>query len=43
MAVRAKINGREFLLSWTDFERCVSNQTTCLEILDIIDDPRQTI
>lgn len=35
MAVRAKINGLVFTLSWEEFERAFNRATEYVEILDI--------
>lgn len=35
MAVRTKINGREYTLSWEEFEKAFFNRTACVEIIDI--------
>lgn len=40
MAVKVRINDREFLLSWEQFEKCFYRATTCLEILDVLDDSK---
>lgn len=40
MAVKVRINDREFLLSWEQFEKCFYKATTCLEILDVFDDSK---
>lgn len=36
MAVKVKINDREFLLSWEEFEKCLYKAGTCLEVLDVL-------
>lgn len=33
--VRARINGLDFLLDWSDFEKAFNKATECVEVLDI--------
>lgn len=40
MAVKVRINDREFLLSWNEFEKCFYKATTCLEILDLFEESK---
>lgn len=40
MAVKVRINDRELLLSWNEFEKCFYKATTCLEILDVFKDSK---
>lgn len=35
MSVKVRINGREFTLSWDEFEKAFFNRTSCFEIIDI--------
>lgn len=40
MAVKVRINDREFLLTWEQFEKCFYRATTCLEVLDVFNDSK---
>lgn len=40
MAVKVRINDREFLLSWEQFEKCFYKSTSCLEVLDVYEDKK---
>ncbi len=40
MAVKVRINDREFLLSWEQFEKCFYKSTSCLEVLDVYKDKK---
>ncbi len=35
MSVKVRINGREFTLSWDEFEKAFFNRTSCVEVIDI--------
>ena len=35
MSVKIRINGREFTLSWDEFEKAFFNCTSCVEVIDI--------
>lgn len=37
MAVKVRINSREFTLTWEEFERSFYKATTCVEIVEIFE------
>ena len=37
MAVKVRINSREYTLTWEEFERSFYRATTCVEIVDIFE------
>ena len=36
MSVKVRINGREFTLSWEEFEKAFFNSTSCIEVINIV-------